>query len=377
MTLERQRARITEWTPEEGCVVPPGPDPHRVVVLALEGVMTFELGIPARIFGTARGEDGTALYAVDVCTPDGRSVRTEAGFSIDVQHGAEALERADTVVVAATHRLGVIGERGVLPEPVAAALARIRPGTRIVSICTGAFVLAAAGLLDGRPATTHWAEAEHFRRLFPRVRFDEDVLFVDDGDLLTSAGAAAGVDVCLHLVRRDHGSALANQVARRCIVPPWRDGGQAQYIERPVPAPTAATTAPTRAWALERLHRPLTLGELAGHAGMSVRTFTRRFRDEASLTPGQWLTTQRVEYAKQLLETSDLSIDLVADRAGFGSANSLRQHMRELVGVPPAAYRRTFHASAGVRTSRRGVVGPGASGAARDRHGPEARVATA
>ncbi|MFI2457834.1 GlxA family transcriptional regulator [Streptomyces sp. NPDC019539] len=343
---DRQRNASGEWDVYEGCVVPPGPDPHRVVVLALDGVMTFELGIPARIFGSARSADGTALYEVIVCTPDGGPVRTEAGFTIDVAHGPEALESAGTVIVAPTHRLGTIAEEGVLPAPLASALARIRPGARTVSICTGAFVLAAAGLLDGRPATTHWAEAGHFRRLFPRVRFDEDVLFVDDGDLLSSAGAAAGVDVCLHLVRRDHGSALANQVARRCIVPPWRDGGQAQYIERPVPEPTTATTAPTRAWALERLDRPLTLGELAAHARMSVRTFTRRFRDEAGVTPGQWLTAQRVEVAKQLLETSDLSIDLVADRAGFGSANSLRQHMRELVGVSPAVYRRTFHTEA-------------------------------
>ncbi|GFH34526.1 GlxA family transcriptional regulator [Streptomyces pacificus] len=335
-----------EWDVHGGCVAPPGPNPHRVAVLALDGVMTFELGIPARIFGSARSPDGAALYEVVVCTPDGGPVRTEAGFSIEVAHGPGALERADTVVVAPTHRLGSIAREGLLPAPVAGAVARIRPGTRTVSICTGAFVLAAAGLLDGRPATTHWAEAEHFRRLFPLVRFDEDVLFVDDGDLLSSAGAAAGVDVCLHLVRRDHGSALANQVARRCIVPPWRDGGQAQYIERPVPEPTTATTAPTRAWALERLDRPLTLGELAAHARMSVRTFTRRFRDEAGVTPGRWLTAQRVELAKQLLETSDLSIDLVADRAGFGSANSLRQHMRGLVGVSPAVYRRTFHTAA-------------------------------
>ena len=340
-----------EWNPLDGCVAPPGPEAHRVAVLALDGVMTFELGIPSRIFGSARAVDGTALYEVAVCTPDGRPVRTEAGFSIDVEHGPEALAHADTVIIAPTHRLGVVSERGVLPQQLADALARIRPGTRVVSVCTGAFVLAAAGLLDGRPATTHWAEADHFRRLFPRVRFDENVLFVDDGDLLTAAGAAAGVDVCLHLVRRDHGSALANQVARRCVVPPWRDGGQAQYIERPVPAPTTATTAPTRAWALERLHRPLSLGELAAHARMSVRTFTRRFRDEAGLTPGQWLTAQRIEVAKQLLESSDLSIDLVADRAGFGSANSLRQHMRELVGVSPAVYRRTFHTAApGSRT---------------------------
>ncbi|MDT7583536.1 MAG: hypothetical protein QOE32_1086, partial [Pseudonocardiales bacterium] len=171
--------------------------------------------------------------------------------------------------------------------PLAAALAGIRPGTRIVSICTAAYVLAAAGLLDGRPATTHWRDAEHFQRTFPLVKVDPNVLFVDDGDILTSAGVAAGIDLCLHLVRRDHGSEVANQVARRCVVPPWRDGGQAQYIERPVPEPALSTTAATRAWALQRLDHPLPLPELASHARMSVRSFTRRFRAEVGLTPGQ------------------------------------------------------------------------------------------
>ncbi len=315
---------------------------HRIVTLALDGVIPFELGIPPRIFGGAEGADGRRLYEVLTCTIDGAPVRTDADFSIAVEHGAEALEGADTVVIPATHALGTTSSEGRLPEPLAAAIARIRPGTRLVSICTAAYVLAAAGLLDGRPATTHWSGADHFQKLFPKVKVNPSVLFVDDGDVLTSAGVAAGIDLCLHIVRRDHGTEVANRVARRCVVPPWRDGGQAQFIEHPLPAPTAATTAATRAWALERLHEPLPLSELAAHARMSRRTFTRRFRDEMGLSPGQWLILQRIELARRLLETSDLPVDGVALRSGFGTAASLRQHLQVAIGVSPMAYRRTF-----------------------------------
>ncbi|GAA4208053.1 helix-turn-helix domain-containing protein [Streptosporangium oxazolinicum] len=315
---------------------------HRIVMLAMDGVIPFELGIPPRIFGGARSPDGKPLYEVLTCTVDGAPVRTDADFTITVEHGAEALESADTVVIPATHTLGTTSTEGRLPESLAGAIARIRPGTRLVSICTAAYVLAAAGLLDGRPATTHWKHTEHFQNTFPLVKVNPDVLFVDDGDVLTSAGVAAGVDLCLHIVRRDHGTEVANRVARRCVVPPWRDGGQAQFIERPIPAPTAATTAPTRAWALERLHEPLPLSELAAHARMSRRTFTRRFRDEMGLSPGQWLILQRVELARRLLETSDLPVDGVALRSGFGTAASLRQHLQVAIGVSPMAYRRTF-----------------------------------
>ncbi|MFI6509695.1 GlxA family transcriptional regulator [Streptosporangium sp. NPDC050855] len=315
---------------------------HRVVMFAMDGVIPFELGIPPRIFGGARGPAGERLYEVITCSVDGGPVRSDADFSITVRHGPEALSAADTVVIPATYGLGPISAEGRLPEPLSDALARIRPGTRLVSICTAAYVLAAAGLLDGRPATTHWSSAEHFQRLFPRVRVDPDVLFIDDGDVLTSAGVAAGIDLCLHIVRRDHGTEVANRVARRCVVPPWRDGGQAQFIEHPLPAPAASTTAATRAWALERLHRPLPLSELAAHARMSRRTFTRRFRDEVGLSPGQWLVLQRVELARRMLETSDLPIDGVALRAGFGTAASLRQHLQSAIGVSPMAYRRTF-----------------------------------
>ncbi|GAA2844552.1 helix-turn-helix domain-containing protein [Streptosporangium fragile] len=319
---------------------------HRIVVLALDGVIPFELGIPPRIFGGAKLPDGTPLYEVITCTVDGGPVRSDADFSITVGHGAEALAGADTVVIPATHALGAIYTEGRLPAPLAEALSGIRPGTRLVSICTASYVLAAAGLLDGRPATTHWSHSRHFQELFPRVKVNPDVLFVDDGDVLTSAGVAAGIDLCLHIVRRDHGTEVANQVARRCVVPPWRDGGQAQFIERPVPEPSTATTSATRAWALEHLDRPLPLSELAAHARMSRRTFTRRFRDEVGLSPGQWLIRQRVELARRLLETSDLPVDGVALRAGFGTAASLRQHLQAAIGVSPTAYRRVFRPAA-------------------------------
>ncbi|WP_214322602.1 GlxA family transcriptional regulator [Nonomuraea sediminis] len=312
---------------------------HRVVVLALQNVYPFELGIPGRIFGAARGPAEEQLYEVITCSLDGDPVTTSADFAIAVEHGAEALETADTLVIPPFRWSPADQEVFELP---ADALAALPPGVRVVSICTAAVLLAAAGLLDGRPATTHWQEAERCQRLFPKVNWDADVLFVDDGDVLTSAGVAAGVDLCLHIVRRDHGSAVANRAARHCIVPPWRDGGQAQYVERPVPGPSTATTAATRAWALQRLERPLPLTELAGHARMSLRTFTRRFRQEVGMSPGDWLIRQRVELARNLLEASDLPVDQIARRAGFGTAASLRQHLHTAIGVSPLAYRRTF-----------------------------------
>ncbi|MGW6546286.1 GlxA family transcriptional regulator [Streptomyces massasporeus] len=307
---------------------------ERVVVLALDGVYPFELGIPSRILGAADGR-----YEVLTCSVDGRPVRTNADFGITVEHGPEALATADTVVIAPVAPAHLADE---VSDDVLAALALIRPGTRIVSICTGAFVLAAAGLLDGRRATTHWQVADRFRRMFPRVDLDPDVLFVDDHPFLTSAGAASGVDICLHLVRKDHGSRLANSVARRCVVPPFRDGGQAQYIEQPVPEQGAASTAATRAWALERLDEPLTLTDLSGHARMSQRTFARRFQDEVGLSPGRWLIQQRVVRARHLLESSDLTVDQIAGRVGFATGASLRQHLNAAIGVSPQAYRRTF-----------------------------------
>ncbi|MFI0923269.1 GlxA family transcriptional regulator [Streptomyces sp. NPDC021012] len=323
------------------------PSPHRVAVLALPGLLPFELGIPHRIFGRAKDAGGRPLYEIATCAPVAGPVQTDADFAIHVEHGPEALATADTVVVPASYELGPVYDEGRLPEELAAALAHIRPGTRLVSICTGGYVLAAAGFLDGRPATTHWASAEHFQRLFPRVRVDADVLFIDDGDVLTSAGVAAGLDLCLHIVRRDHGTAVANDVARRTVVPPHRDGGQAQYIERPLPETGTHTTTAARAWALAHLHEPIQLRDLADQEAMSVRTFTRRFRDEVGISPGQWLTQQRVERARHLLESTSLPVDRVAQDAGFGTAQSLRVHLMSAIGVTPTSYRRTFRTSTG------------------------------
>ncbi|MEV8453762.1 helix-turn-helix domain-containing protein [Streptomyces sp. NPDC052095] len=324
--------------------------PHRVVVLALDGLLPFELGIPQRIFGRAFGVEahdaGRRLYQVVTCSvrPPG-PVRTDADFTIGVEHGPEALATADTVVIPASYELGPVHSEGRLTGELAAAFARIRPGTRMVSICTGSYVLAASGRLDGRPATTHWWHADHFQRLFPAVRVDPDVLFIDDGDVLTSAGVAAGIDLCLHIVRRDHGTAVANDVARRTVVPPHRDGGQAQYIRRPVPDSRLAATTTARTWALGRLERPILLRDMAQQESMSVRTFTRRFREEVGVSPVQWLTQQRIERARHLLETTDLSVDQVARDAGFGTPTSLRQHLQAALGVSPTAYRRTFRAA--------------------------------
>ncbi|WP_254705711.1 GlxA family transcriptional regulator [Streptomyces vilmorinianum] len=307
---------------------------HRVVVLALDGVYPFELGIPSRVFGAADGR-----YEVLTCSVDGRPVRTNSDFSVTVENGPEALTTADTVVLPPFDISRISRE---VPAGVGEALASLRAGTRVVSICTGAFVLAAAGLLDGRPATTHWALAQVFRAWFPQVALDPDVLFVDDGDVLTSAGAASGVDVCLHVVRRDHGTDVANRVARACVVPPWRDGGQAQYIEQPVPDPAANGTSATRQWALENLHEPLTLTDLAAHARMSLRTFARRFNEEVGLSPGRWLIQQRVSRARHLLESTDLAVDDIAGQVGFATGTSLRQHLHAAIGVSPLTYRRTF-----------------------------------
>jgi transcriptional regulator GlxA family with amidase domain len=213
-----------------------------------------------------------------------------------------------------------------------------------VSFCTGAFTLAFAGALDGRRATTHWRWAADFASRFPEVSLEPDVLFVDDGDVLTAAGSSAALDLGLHLVRRDHGERVGARVAKAMVAAPHRDGGQAQFIQRPVPEPRASSTGVARAWALEHLDRPVRLLELAAKESMSVRTFTRRFHDEVGLTPGQWLTHQRIERARQLLESTDLPIDRIATEAGFGSESSLRQHLGASLGVPPSVYRRTFRA---------------------------------
>ncbi|MQY12973.1 HTH-type transcriptional regulator CdhR [Streptomyces sp. RB5] len=318
------------------------PERHRVAVLVRDGLLPIELGIVHRVFGMARDAAREPLYEVVTCSYEAGHVRTDADFTINVDHGPEALAEADTVIVPASHDQHQLESRGILSARTAEVLAHIRPGARIASICTGAFVLAAAGMLDGLRATTHWMYCDSFARLFPKVTVDPDVLYIDEGRILTSAGVASGIDLCLHMVRLDHGTAVANDVARRTVVPPHRDGGQAQYIRRPLPEPQVAATAKARAWALDRLHEPLSLRDLAQRESMSVRTFTRRFRDEVGMSPGQWLIRQRVELARELLEGTDRSVDQVAEDAGFGTAVSLRQHLQTALGVSPSAYRRTF-----------------------------------
>lgn len=319
--------------------------PHRVAVLVRPGVLPIELGIVHRLFGQAETPAGEALYEVVTCTLVPGPVRTDADFTIAVTRGPDVLATADTVVLPASDEDYVAD--GSLDPRIAAALAAIRPGTRIASICTGSFVLAAAGLLQGRRATTHWRSAERFRELHPGVRLDPEVLYTEDaaeggGCVLTAAGVASGIDLCLHMIRTDHGAAVAAEVARGTVVPPHRDGGQAQYIRRPVPEPAATSTAAARAWALAHLDRPLTLRELAARESTSVRTLTRRFRDETGESPLRWLTGRRVERARLLLEETDLSVDRVATDAGFGTAASMRAHLHAALGVSPAAYRRTF-----------------------------------
>jgi transcriptional regulator GlxA family with amidase domain len=315
--------------------------PHEVVVLALPNPTAFELGLAPKFLGGAVDADERPLYRVRTATLDGGPVRTSGGWSVLPEHDASILDEADTVVVPGLH-LPTSMPDGRLPDGAADVLRRAAAHARLVAICTGSFALAAAGLLDGRPATTHWLHAEQFRELYPQVRLDPDVLFVDDGDLLTSAGNAAGIDLLLHVVRRDHGSEVANRVARRSVVAPWREGGQSQFVERPIPDDDGAGTAGTRAWASARLGEPLTLADLAAHARMSVRTFTRRFREETGLSPQRWLAGQRLALARELLESTDTPVDRIAADAGFGTAASLRQQLRAALGVSPLAYRRTF-----------------------------------
>ncbi|WP_460624406.1 GlxA family transcriptional regulator [Kineosporia babensis] len=315
---------------------------HRVVVLALPQVVPFDLGIPARVFAETQTADGMPLYQVLTCSLGGLPVPTNAQFSISVEHDEQVLTTADTVVIATVEPSGELLAKGTLPSQIHDALSLIPAQARILSLCTSAFVLAAAGLLDGLTATTHWATADHFNRLFPQVRLDPGVLFTDNGKIVCSAGAAAGLDTCLHLVRRDHGAGVANAAARRIVMAPWREGGQAQFIDRPVPQQQDNSTTRTRQWALTRLDQNLSLADLSKHATMSVRTFSRRFRDETGLSPNQWLIQQRVDHARHLLEVSDLTIEHIAAQVGFGSATLLRKHLQTTIGVTPTGYRRTF-----------------------------------
>jgi transcriptional regulator GlxA family with amidase domain len=309
---------------------------HRIVVIAVPPVTAFDLSIPELIF-TPVEADGRPAYDIQVCTAEPGILRSAGAFDVSVQRGLEAVAEADTVMVT-----GGAGREDVPPAVLTALREAAAAGKRIASICTGAFVLAEAGLLEGRRATTYWAKSDVFRRRYPAVRLEPDVLFVEDGPVLTSAGLAAGIDLCLHMIRSDHGAAAANEVARLAVVAPVRPGGQAQFIETPLPAETGVSLAETRAWAMQRLDQQLTLTDLARHAHNSVRTLTRRFRDETGVSPLQWLLHQRIIRARELLESTDLPMDAVAARSGLGSADSMRQHLVRRVGLTPTAYRRSF-----------------------------------
>jgi transcriptional regulator GlxA family with amidase domain len=320
------------------------PRRHTVVVLAGDGVPEFEFAVACEVFGYDRSNltSGRPWYRflIAAATP---GARTRHGLIIDTRHGLDALSRADTIVVPPWDDAVT-----AFPDDVLDALRRAhRRGARILSICTGAFVLAAAGLLDGRRATTHWAHAEEFARQFPNVELDPTVLYVDDGDILTAAGTASGIDLCLYVVRLDYGADVANAVARRMVVPPHRDGGQAQYIEAPVPQAEGDGLSEVMQWALDHLDEPLGVDDLADRAALSGRTFARRFRQVTGTTPHQWLVSQRVLLAQRLLETTQLPVESIARDCGFGTAAGMRAHFQRVVGTSPLAYRRAFCEHAG------------------------------
>jgi transcriptional regulator GlxA family with amidase domain len=312
---------------------------HTVAVALSHGFSPFEFGVACEVFGIDRSDLGVPWYRFKVCAVDPPPIRADTGFTVEAPWGLEALRRADTIVVPPPGR--IIEPRPELLEVLRRAHAR---GARIMSECTGAFTLAAAGLLDGRRATTHWMYAEELTRRYPKVKLDPGVLYVDDGDILTSAGTAAGIDLCLHVVRLDFGAEVATQVARRMVVPPHRDGGQAQFIGVPVPDATITgdSFAETLEWAQAHVDEALTVEDLARRSAMSPRTFARRFVERTGTTPRQWLLRQRVLLAQQLLETTDLSVDVVANRCGLGTAANLRLLFQRLVRTSPSAYRRTF-----------------------------------
>ncbi|MER7182341.1 helix-turn-helix domain-containing protein [Streptomyces hyaluromycini] len=308
----------------------------RVAVVASPPVSMFNLAIPELLFDKVE-VDGRPGYEVVICAPDPGPVPTTGGLDLHVPHGLEVLREADTVIVAGTGKL-------YSPDPrVLVALREAADaGVRIASICTGAFSLAEAGLLKGRRATTYWTHADELRRRHPDVDVQGDVLYAQDGPFLTSSGYAAGIDLCLHLVRTDYGAAVANEVARLALVAPVRPGGQTQFTHTPLPPERGSACADTRGWAMRNLDKPLTLTDLARHAGVSVRTLTRRFHAESGVSPLQWLLHQRVERARELLETTTLPMDQVAAACGLGTADSLRAHLVRRTGLTPTAYRAQF-----------------------------------
>ncbi|MGW3411891.1 GlxA family transcriptional regulator [Streptomyces sp. NPDC000888] len=320
--------------------VPKSPALHRVVALLQPPQSTFPLACATEVFG----DHGPAIptrYALDVCTEHPGPVRTQAGYDILVTAGLDALDRADTVLVPGWQQS--VGTE--VPSAVVVAVRRAHQrGARIVGICSGAFVLAAAGLLDGRRAATHWAQAPELAARFPQVRVDPAVLYVDHGDVATSAGSAAGVDLCLHLVSADQGAAYAMRIARQMVMPPHREGCQLQYAELPTSGPVADSLAPLLEWLSGRLDQPVSVADMAVRSQVSARTLTRRFTEQLGISPGRWLLDRRIAATRALLEETDLPVETIAHRVGLSSAVNLRRRFHEALRTTPAAYRRAFRA---------------------------------
>jgi AraC family transcriptional activator FtrA len=326
-------------------------DPRRVVVLAYDGLCTFEFGIVVELFGLRRQNLGVEWYDFEVCSAERGPIRATGGIRVEARRGLRCFEQAGTIVIP-----GWRDADEPPPQPLVRALRSAHAGgARLVSICSGVFVLAATGLLDGKRVTTHWRYVDRLRARFPKVRVEPDVLYVDEGSILTSAGSAAGIDLCLHIVRCDYGAEIANEIARRLVMPPHREGGQAQYVREPMPSTGTGGLAPLMQWAQSHLDKTLQVEDLARKAAMSPRTFARRFGEQTGTTPHQWLTYQRLLAAQRRLETTVESIDQVAEAVGLQTAATLRQHFSRVLGTTPTAYRRQFSTRIEETAARNGI----------------------
>ena len=333
---------------------------RNVAVVVVNGFLPFEFGTICEVFGVDRADDRLPSYEFAVVAGEPPPIRAHNDFTMHPACGLERLEEADLIALPAVddHRLSIYagqpcpgpGEPQPFPEELLAALRRaVDRGARVLSVCSGAFILGEAGLLDGRRCTTHWRNAEELARRYPEAKIDPDVLYVDEDPVITSAGTAAGIDACLYLVRKEQGSRVANGIARRMVVPPHRDGGQAQYVVQPVAPSCDGALRDLLEWLRAHLDQPLTVRQLAARANMSERTFARRFVQDTGTTPQRWLIGQRILLVQQLLEESDETVDAIADRAGFGNATALRHHFRAWRGTTPNAYRRLFQGNPGNR----------------------------
>ncbi|KUN36306.1 AraC family transcriptional regulator [Streptomyces longwoodensis] len=313
---------------------------ENVACVLLDGVHPFELGVVSEIFGLDRSDEGLPVYDFAVVSAEGPDLTTHVpGLTVSTPHGLDRLEEADLIAVPASDRNLT---REYPPELLDALRRAAERGTRVLSVCSGVFVLGAAGLLDGRRCAVHWRHADLLARQFPRAVVEPDVLYVDEDPVITSAGTAAGIDACLHILRKEQGPEIANRIARRMVVPPHRDGGQAQYVERPLPRSTCDTVGEVLAWMEQNLQEEVTVEQLAERAHMSPRTFARRFQQETGTTPYRWILRQRVLLAQDLLEATDETVDAIAWRTGFGTAAALRHQFYRALGTTPNAYRRAF-----------------------------------